>query len=610
MPDPAQTGRKKPQTGCSIPFLFSVECFLWVFGVGGEKVGAMNEMKLRVLPSDESADPLLLVIMDGVGLYKGRAQGYSGNAFEQAETPNLDRLFKEAPVSLELKAHGTAVGLPTDSDMGNSEVGHNTLGAGRVFEQGAKLVNLAINSGALFEGQVWKDLVDRVKEGEGTFHLLGLLSDGNVHSHINHLFALIERLKDGGVKRVRIHALADGRDVEPVSFHRYVAQLQEVLNRVNRDPGMDYAVASGGGRMWITMDRYGADWSMVHRGWETHVLGRGRGFRSCGEAIEVIRSETEGVIDQDLSDFVIVDSEGQPIGPINDGDSVVLFNFRGDRAIEISRALTEEIFTEFNRERLPKILFAGMMEYDGDLHIPPRFLVEPPAIDGTVSEYLVGNAVSQLAVAETQKFGHVTYFWNGNNSKKFDPKLEEWVEIPSDVVPFDQRPEMKAREVCEVIEEALENGAYRFIRVNFANGDMVGHTGSLEASIVAMEVVDECIGRLEKAIRRAGGMMVVTADHGNLDMMYEVEKTTSKVKMDSLGKPILKTSHTLSPVPWFLVGHGAGSYRANEALAQPGLGNVAATLLLLLGFEAPKNYLPPLVKLQKYTECTPDVQQS
>ncbi len=222
MPDPAQTGRKKPQTGCSIPFLFSVECFLWVFGVGGEKVGAMNEMKLRVLPSDESADPLLLVIMDGVGLYKGRAQGYSGNAFEQAETPNLDRLFKEAPVSLELKAHGTAVGLPTDSDMGNSEVGHNTLGAGRVFEQGAKLVNLAINSGALFEGQVWKDLVDRVKEGEGTFHLLGLLSDGNVHSHINHLFALIERLKDGGVKRVRIHALADGRDVEPGQLAVYL----------------------------------------------------------------------------------------------------------------------------------------------------------------------------------------------------------------------------------------------------------------------------------------------------------------------------------------------------------------------------------------------------
>jgi len=546
----------------------------------------------------EIADPLLLVIMDGVGLYEGREQGYAGNAFDQANTPNLDRLFKEAPVFLKLKAHGTAVGLPTDGDMGNSEVGHNTLGAGRVFEQGAKLVNIAIDSGALFEGQVWKDLVDRVLKGGGTFHLLGLVSDGNVHSHITHLFALIERLKNDGVKRVRIHALADGRDVEPVSFHRYITQLEHVLKQVNRVPGLDYAVASGGGRMWITMDRYGADWSMVHRGWVTHVLGRGRGFSSCGEAIEVIRSEAAGIIDQDLSEFVIVDSDGESIGPVNDGDSVVLFNFRGDRAIEISRALTEEVFTEFDRERVPKILFAGMMEYDGDLHIPPQFLVKPPAIDGTVSELLVASGVSQLAVAETQKFGHVTYFWNGNNSKKFNSELEEWVEIPSDVVPFDQRPEMKAREVCGVIEEALDQRKFRFIRVNLANGDMVGHTGSLDASIVAMEVIDECIGRLEMAIHRAGGMMIVTADHGNLDMMYEVEKKTLKVKMDSDGNPILKTSHTLSPVPWVLVGRGAESYKVNDTLRQPGLGNVAATLLLLLGFEAPEDYLPPLVELR------------
>jgi len=562
---------------------------------------------LKAREFGEIADPLLLVIMDGVGLYDGLAQGYAGNAFDQANTPNLDRLFKEAPVFLELKAHGTAVGLPTDDDMGNSEVGHNTLGAGRVFEQGAKLVNVAIDSGALFEGRVWKEMVDLVREGGGTFHLLGLVSDGNVHSHITHLFALIERLRNEGVKRVRIHALADGRDVEPVSFHRYITQLEEVLSQINRVPGLDYAVASGGGRMWITMDRYNADWSMVHRGWKTHVLGRGRGFHSCREAIEVIRSETEHIIDQDLGEFVIVDSGGEPIGQVNDGDSVVLFNFRGDRAIEISRALTEELFTEFDRERFPKVLFAGMMEYDGDLHIPPRFLVQPPAIDGTVSEFLVGHGVSQLAIAETQKFGHVTYFWNGNNSKKFDCKLEKWIEIPSDVVPFDQRPEMKAREVCGVIEDALEKRDFRFIRVNFANGDMVGHTGSIKASIVAMEVVDECIGRLERAIERVGGMMIVTADHGNLDMMYEVEKKTSKVKMDSSGKPMLKTSHTLSPVPWVLLGQGADSYKAHDGLQDPGLGNVAATLLLLLGFNAPENYLPPLVELRKPTESSSDV---
>ncbi len=553
-------------------------------------------MKLRARTSGKFADPLVFVIMDGVGLYKGRAQGYGGNAFEQANTPNLDRLFQDAPVCLKLMAHGTAVGLPTDGDMGNSEVGHNTLGGGRVFEQGAKLVNKAIASGTLFQGKIWKELVDGAGRDCGTFHLLGLVSDGNVHSHIKHLFALIEHLIDEGVRRVRIHALADGRDVEPVSFHRYIARLEEILAKVNQTPALDYAIASGGGRMRITMDRYNADWSMVQRGWETHVLGRGRSFRSCGEAVDVLRGETEGVIDQDLDPFVIVDANGEPIGRVNDGDSVVLLNFRGDRAIEISRALTEESFSEFDRERFPKILFAGMMEYDGDLHIPPKFLVQAPAIDGTISEYLAYAGVSQLAVAETQKFGHVTYFWNGNNSKKFDPRFEDWIEVPSDRVSFDQRPEMKAREVCTVIEDALDKRSHRFIRVNFANGDMVGHTGSLSAAITAMEVVDECIGRLEAAVDRAGGMMVVTADHGNLDMMYEVDSKTGDVKVDAVGKPVLKTSHTLSPVPWLLVGHGAECYRASDGLKRPGLGNVAATLLLLLGFEAPENYMPPLVK--------------
>lgn len=555
----------------------------------------MSNLTLNVRPPGVVANPLLFIIMDGVGLYEGRNEGYAGNAFEQARTPHLDRLFNEAPIFLELQAHGKAVGLPTDGDMGNSEVGHNTLGAGRVFEQGAKLVNQAIESGEIFESKIWKEMVQAVKSENGTFHLMGLLSDGNVHSHINHLFSLISRLREEGVSKVRIHALADGRDVEPTSFHRYLSQLEDVLVRINKDPGMDYAVASGGGRMQITMDRYNADWSMIERGWETHVLGQGRAFHSCAVAVEVLRAETPGIIDQDLGPFVIVDKNGRPLGPIVDGDSVVLINFRGDRAIEISRALVDEEFTEFDRGQRPKILFAGMMEYDGDLHIPPRFLVRPPAIDRTISEYLVNNEISQLAVSETQKFGHVTYFWNGNNSKQFDPELEEWVEIPSDVVPFDQKPEMKAREVCQIVEGALNQDAYRFIRVNFANGDMVGHTGSLKASITAMEVVDECIGRLEEVVNRVGGMMVVTADHGNLDMMFEVESATGKTKISPDGTPMMKTSHTLSPVPWVLTGPGAETFEANHQVKQPGLGNVAATLLLLLGFEAPDDYLPALI---------------
>ena len=538
---------------------------------------------------------LLLVILDGVGLYRGRAEGYDGNAFDLANTPNLDRLFVEAPVFLEIKAHGSAVGLPSEEDMGNSEVGHNAIGAGRVFEQGAKLVNQAISSGAVFEGRTWQQLVENVKANDSTFHLIGLLSDGNVHSHIEHVEALIRHLVIDGVRRVRVHALADGRDVGPVSFEKYLQILERVLEEVGED-GIDARVASGGGRMQITMDRYAADWEMVRRGWETHVAGEGRGFTSAAEAVEVLRSENPGVIDQDLPPFVIVGDNGLPVGPIGEGDSVVFFNFRGDRAIEISRAFAESDFDVFERVPNPEVLYAGMMEYDGDLRIPPHFLVSPPAISRTLSEYLVHNGVNQLAVAETQKFGHVTYFWNGNNSVPFDAALEDWIEVPSDNVSFDKKPQMKAREVCDEVIKDLETKAHSFIRVNFANGDMVGHTGSIEAAVLAIEVVDECIGRLEVAVREAGATMVVTADHGNLDMMWEVDRRTGLTKLDDNGNPVVKTSHTLSPVPWCLIGADADRFKIDTSVNDPGLANIAATLLTLLGFSAPSDYLPSLVE--------------
>jgi len=537
---------------------------------------------------------LLLVILDGVGLYRGRDEGFEGNAFDLATTPNLDRLFRDAPVSMELKAHGLAVGLPSDQDMGNSEVGHNAIGAGRIFEQGAQLVQQAIADGSLFEGDVWRCLVRRVVDQRSTFHLIGLLSDGKVHSHIDHLVAMLRRLAAEGVARIRVHVLADGRDVDPVSFDRYLEQLDSVLDEM-ADEGIDAAVASGGGRMKITMDRYNADWDMVRRGWDTHVQGAGRSFSSTAEAVEVLRRENPGIIDQDLPPFVIEGGDGDPLGPIDDGDSVVFFNFRGDRAIEISQAFTEPDFDRFDRGRLPDVLYAGMMEYDGDLKIPSLYLVNPPAISRTVSEYLVHNGVRQLAVAETQKFGHVTFFWNGNNSEPFDRELEDWVEIPSNEGPFDIAPEMKAREVTDVVIEDLGDRGHRFIRVNLANGDMVGHTGSLEASISAMEVVDECVGRLEEAVREAGATMIITADHGNVDMMFEVDRATGDLKRDPSGNPVIKTSHTLSPVPWCIVGAEAREFRANPEIAEPGLGNIAATILLLLGFEAPADYLPALI---------------
>ena len=556
----------------------------------------MTDFKLEPHPQFAGIDgPLVLVILDGVGLYRGRAEGYQANAFDLAATPNLDRLFATAPVFRRLAAHGRAVGLPSDDDMGNSEVGHNAMGAGRIFEQGAKLVDQAIASGALFRGPVWQRLVHNVIDHGSTFHLIGLLSDGNVHSHVRHLEALLARLAADGVRRVRVHPLADGRDVDPVTYHLYLERLEAVLRELT-SAGVDAAVASGGGRMRITMDRYNADWEMVRLGWQTHVLGRGRGFASAQQAVAELRAESPAVIDQDLPPFVVVGDDGRPVGPIVDGDSVVFFNFRGDRAIEISRAFTERDFAHFDRERWPRVEYAGMMEYDGDLRIPEAYLVEPPAISRTVSEYLVHNQVSQLAVAETQKFGHVTYFWNGNNSEKFDAALEEWVEIPSDRLPFEQAPAMKAREVCGVIVDRLAQGRHRFLRVNFANGDMVGHTGVLAAAIAAMEVVDECVGAIERAVAAAGGTLIVTADHGNLDMMWDVDAATGEVKRRADGSPVIKTSHTLNPVPWLLTGAAAGRFEADPAVERPGLGNLAASLLLLLGFAPPPDYLPALIR--------------
>ena len=311
----------------------------------------MDDFKLQPNPSGPGVPgPLLLVILDGVGLYRGQADGYPANALDLAVTPNFDRIMATAPVRLQLSAHGPAVGLPGEDDMGNSEVGHNAMGAGRIFAQGAKLVSDAIATGALFQGPVWRRLVDGVRDRESTFHLIGLLSDGNVHSHIKHLEVMVRKLAEAGVRRIRLHAMADGRDVDPVSFHTYLERMERLFDELNRQ-GCDAAIASGGGRMVITMDRYNANWDMVRLGWETHVLGRGRGFDSALEAVANLREENTGVIDQDLPPFVIHDEIGQPIGKIMDGDAVVFFNFRGDRAIEISRAFTESDFSHFDRVR-------------------------------------------------------------------------------------------------------------------------------------------------------------------------------------------------------------------------------------------------------------------
>ena len=511
--------------------------------------------------------PIVLVIMDGVG----RGDGGPGDAVAQAKTPVLDRLMATCPMTW-LKAHGTAVGLPTDDDMGNSEVGHNALGCGQIYSQGAKLVQESIESGALFQSKTWLELVDNAKAGHA-LHFLGLLSDGNVHSNISHLIAMLKKARELDLPRVYCHILLDGRDVPATSALEYVQQLEDVLAGLN-DGTHTYKIASGGGRMVITMDRYEANWPMVEAGWKTHVLGEGRQFASAKDAIETYRAENPGMIDQDLLPFVVAEN-GQPVGKIANGDSVILFNFRGDRAQEISMAFDgDSSFDKFDRGEMPKVKYAGMLQYDGDLCIPKSFLVNPPEIRNTLTELLVANGVNEFACSETQKFGHVTYFWNGNRSEKFSEELETWVEVPSDVRSFDECPWMKATEITDLVVDAIKSGKYGFIRCNYPNGDMVGHTGNLLATEIAVESVDLCLARVKKACDEYGAILCVTADHGNADQMLEKNKK---------GKISVRTAHSLNPVPFIVYdkderhelkdGHGFG------------LANVAPTVAGLLGIK-------------------------
>lgn len=537
-------------------------------------------LKLKKLASFSGRKgPLLFIVMDGIGLGKES----DGNAVFKAKTPILDELFS-SQFFTKLKAHGTAVGSPSDDDMGNSEVGHNALGAGRIFDQGAKLVNKSIKSGKIFQSDLWEKIIQRAKNG-GTVHFIGLLSDGNVHSHIDQLFALIKKCAEEGVEKVRIHPLADGRDVPGRTVLSYIKPTEELFKSINEEKGFDYRIASGGGRMKVTMDRYNADWDIVKRGWDAHVLGIGRKFKSAEDAVKTFYEEDPNIIDQYLDAFVIVDDNDEPIGKIVDGDSVIMFNFRGDRAIELSRAFEEKEFKEFDRVYYPDVLYAGMMEYDGDLHIPKNYLVIPPAIDRTLSEYLCAEKVTSFAISETQKYGHVTYFWNGNRSGYIDESLEKYFEITSDKIEFDKAPKMKAYEITEKTIELLRSNKFRWGRVNFANGDMVGHTGNFEAAVIAVETVDECVGKLLRVIDEVEGIAIVTADHGNADEMFAMKN----------GKKEVKTSHTLNPVPFVIYDSNyKGEYKIAN-VKNPGLTNVAATILNLLGFEKVEDYDASLI---------------
>ena len=533
---------------------------------------------------------VLNIVLDGVAISPKNKQNYPGDAFYHAHTPVFDAI-KDKYLYRQIFAHGTYVGLATNEDMGNSEVGHNALGAGKIYNQGAKLVNQAINDGSLYQGQVWKSLLENCQKHDSALHFIGLLSDGNVHSHIEHLKSMIAKAKTSQIKRIYIHALLDGRDVAPTSAPIYVKDLEDFIAKFNHGQE-ECKIATVGGRMKIVMDRYEADWQMVAEGWKLIVEGKGRQFASALEGIETLRRETaEG--DQYLPPFVVARS-GKPVATVEDNDSVVLFNFRGDRAIEISQAFENQDLAKIKREKKITVYYAGMMQYDGDLQLPSHYLVSPPSISHTMGEYLVQSGVPLFAVSETQKYGHVTFFWNGNRSSKFAESLEKYVEIPSDNVPFEQRPWMKAAEITDATIELLHSGKYRFGRINYPNGDMVGHSGDFNAARLSIEATDLSLGRLLKVVKELGGIAIVTADHGNCDEMYQLKKGV--VQKDQKGNPIPKTSHTLNPVPLIIYDpqyNGEYTWREGKEF---GLTNIAATTFNLLGFEKPADYNESLIQ--------------
>ncbi len=538
-------------------------------------------LKLNPLPNYPGCKgPLLLIVMDGVGL----AEDQPGNAVTRANTPVLDKLLKQ-DLTMSLTTHGTAVGLPSDGDMGNSEVGHNALGAGRIIAQGASLVNKAIASGDLYRSEHWQHCIERGQQG-GALHFISLLSDGNVHASLSHLYALMEAAADAGVQKARFHVLLDGRDVAPQSALLYLDALQSRLDALNKR-GKDYQIASGGGRQVITMDRYDANLAMVKAGYDCHVNGIGPKTNRAQAAVAAFYQQHPEGTDQDIPAFVVCDEQGEPVGKMQDGDAVILTNFRGDRAMEISRAMEQADFHEFDRGRWPDLYFCSLIEYDGDLHIPEKYLVSPPQIKRTMIEYMCAEQLKTFAVSETQKFGHVTYFWNGNRSGYLCEALESYTEIKSDVIPFNKKPEMKAAEITAATINDLKQAGMRFGRINFANGDMVGHTGDFEACKRAVEVVDTCVGELIEVVNALGGITLVTADHGNAEEIF----------FEKDGKKSIKTSHTLNPVPFAIVDSAyAGEYQLRDDLSCPGLVNVAATVFNLLGYTAPDDYEPSLIR--------------
>ncbi len=536
-------------------------------------------------------NPLVLVVLDGFG----SSLEHEFNAVSKAHTPNLDELLSKNPpcktYTRTLLAHGQSVGLSTDDEMGNSEVGHNVLGAGRVFPQGSKLVKDSIESGALW-AQTWQDLVR--ESLDATLHVVTLLSDGNTHSHIDHLKAVLGKAVSDGVKRIRLHLLFDGRDVPDRTAALYLKDIENFIDSLHTtDRDLSVLVASGGGRMRVTMDRYGASWPTVQRGFDAHVSGKGRSFNSTSEALETMYKETNGISDQDLEAFVIADDKG-PVGNMNNGDVVLLSNFRGDRMMQFYSSLTSDDFEHFDVSSRPSLSVYGMMLWDGDLGIPAKYLLSPAPVSDTVSEVISIAGLAQFAVAETQKFGHITYFWNGNRAQPFNDSLEEYKEVPS-LEDLKAHPQMSTSDTLAALFAALSSKRFSFLRANFAAGDMIGHTGDMEAAVKAVEALDAAIGLLVKFAVYANFTVIITADHGNCEEMVLRDEKGSPL-VNSEGTFVSKNSHTTSPVPFIVIDPLSRNLKLS---ADPSLGlsSVAASLCSLLGVKAPDSYDSPVISI-------------
>ena len=589
--------------------------------------------------------PIVLVVMDGVGLSAHR----SGNAVRQAYTEFLDSAMLKY-LNIPLQASGEAVGI-MPGQMGNSEVGHNALGSGQIIKQGVAQIEAAFATGDIWLSKAWQGAIKYLKANEKvhpTLHFAGIFSDGGVHSDIKHLEQMIKQAYSEGVRKIRIHCVFDGRDVSPQSEPKYIERLEKFCSQFK---DADFRIASGAGRMVAVADRYESDWGMVKLGWDMMVHGKApRQFKSATEAIKTFRKENPKIQDQYLPAFVIVEDLASrsvlasrsikakdtsinsarkvvPVGKVQDGDAFIYYDFRADRAVEIAQAFTEKDFDKFDRSNagakvtrnknvaarvendklslkpqakmkfskaevaskkkasnwLPEIFFVAMTEYNSDKHLPKNILVPPVKIADPLNVFLGHNKVSQMAISETVKFGHITYYFNGNSYKKM-PR-EGQVEIVSDALPFNTRPWMKSAEITDAALVSMEK--FQFVRLNYPGGDMVGHFGELEPTIVAMEAIDLQLSRLAKKVDELGGMMIITADHGNAEEL-----------LDKNG--VAKTAHTTNPVPCIFYDNTTNAKKYSSAnLKDAGLSNVAATIAILLGLpDYPAIWRKPLIKVK------------